>query len=163
MLPNNLIPGIGGAESDGNSLAPDLTPIIDVVVALLGTLMMLVGMQFVFGDVEMAEIQRGAAVTPPSDPPVTLTLTRDGAVLWDGQPVTFSELPSKLSAVASHDLRSSSHPKVESDSDKTTTATTRVIIAGDRDVSLGRAVELWSLVKSAGLTALMAAEPAKGP
>ena len=135
-----------GPQSEAGC-GPDLTPIIDIMVSLMAVLLLLMpATQLVLADLNLTELNAATASTVPTEPPVTISILPNGDLRWDDQPVSLEALADRLVRTGAG----------ASERDQAT----RFLIAGDRDCSLGRIVEVWNVVTSAGHSASLVATPA---
>ena len=142
----------GGARKKGMITDINVTPLVDIMLVLLIIFMLtanLIAKQAI--EVELPKAAQGSTPTPTT---LAVTLTRDGQMYLNGQPVTPDGLRTSVQAALVKD------PK------------TQAIIAGDKDVSHGRVVWVLDVIKSLGVvsfaiqidpTGLTPPTPAKGP
>ena len=142
----------GGARKKGMITDINVTPLVDIMLVLLIIFMLtanLIAKQAI--QVELPKAAQGATPTPTT---IAVTLTRDGQMYLNGQPVTPDALRAAVKAALIKD------PK------------TQAIIAGDKDVSHGRVVWVLDVIKSLGVvsfaiqidpTGLTPPTPAKAP
>ncbi len=142
----------GGARKKGMITDINVTPLVDIMLVLLIIFMLtanLIAKQAI--EVELPKAAQGSTPTPTT---LAVTLTRDGQMYLNGQPVTPDGLRTSVKAALQKD------PK------------TQAIIAGDKDVSHGRVVWVLDVIKSLGVvsfaiqidpTGLTPPTPAKGP
>ncbi len=142
----------GGARKKGMITDINVTPLVDIMLVLLIIFMLtanLIAKQAI--EVELPKAAQGSTPTPTT---LAVTLTRDGQMYLNGQPVTPDGLRTSVKAALRKD------PK------------TQAIIAGDKDVSHGRVVWVLDVIKSLGVvsfaiqidpTGLTPPTPAKGP
>ena len=142
----------GGARKKGMITEINVTPLVDIMLVLLIIFMLtanLIAKQAI--EVELPKAAQGSTPTPTT---LAVTLTRDGQMFLNGQPVTPEQLRADVKAALAKD------PK------------TQAIIAGDKDVSHGRVVWVLDVIKSLGVvsfaiqidpTGLTPPAPRKGP
>ena len=121
----------GGARKKGMITDINVTPLVDIMLVLLIIFMLtanLIAKQAI--EVELPKAAQGSTPTPTT---LAVTLTRDGQMYLNGQPVTPDGLRSSVKAALAKD------PK------------TQAIIAGDKDVSHGRVVWVLDVIKSLGV------------
>ena len=121
----------GGARKKGMITEINVTPLVDIMLVLLIIFMLtanLIAKQAI--EVELPKAAQGSTPTPTT---LAVTLTRDGQMFLNGQPVTPEQLRADVKAALAKD------PK------------TQAIIAGDKDVSNGRVVWVLDVIKSLGV------------
>ncbi len=121
----------GGARKKGMITDINVTPLVDIMLVLLIIFMLtanLIAKQAI--EVELPKAAAGSTPTPTT---LAVTLTRDGQMYLNGQPVTPDGLRAEVTAALKKD------PK------------TQAIIAGDKDVSHGRVVWVLDVIKSLGV------------
>ncbi len=121
----------GGARKKGMITDINVTPLVDIMLVLLIIFMLtanLIAKQAI--EVELPKAAQGTTPTPTT---LAVTLTRDGQMYLNGQPVTPDGLRTSVKAALLKD------PK------------TQAIIAGDKDVSHGRVVWVLDVIKSLGV------------
>ena len=121
----------GGARKKGMITDINVTPLVDIMLVLLIIFMLtanLIAKQAI--EVELPKAAQGSTPTPTT---LAVTLTRDGQMYLNGQPVTPDGLRTEVKAALKKD------PK------------TQAIIAGDKDVSHGRVVWVLDVIKSLGV------------
>lgn len=121
----------GGARKKGMITEINVTPLVDIMLVLLIIFMLtanLIAKQAI--EVELPKAAQGSTPTPTT---LAVTLTRDGQMFLNGQPVTPEQLRADVKAALAKD------PK------------TQAIIAGDKDVSHGRVVWVLDVIKSLGV------------
>ncbi len=121
----------GGARKKGMITDINVTPLVDIMLVLLIIFMLtanLIAKQAI--EVELPKAAQGSTPTPTT---LAVTLTKDGQMYLNGQPVTPEQLRKSVKAALVKD------PK------------TQAIIAGDKDVSHGRVVWVLDVIKSLGV------------
>ena len=122
----------GKVGNDDDVIADiNVTPLVDIMLVLLIIFMLtanLIAKQAI--EVELPKAAQGTTPTPTT---LAVTLTRDGQMYLNGQPVTPDGLRTSVKAALLKD------PK------------TQAIIAGDKDVSHGRVVWVLDVIKSLGV------------
>ncbi len=121
----------GGARKKGMITDINVTPLVDIMLVLLIIFMLtanLIAKQAI--EVELPKAAQGSTPTPTT---LAVTLTKDGQMYLNGQPVTPEQLRTSVKAALVKD------PK------------TQAIIAGDKDVSHGRVVWVLDVIKSLGV------------
>jgi biopolymer transport protein TolR len=122
----------GGERRRGIIAAINVTPLVDIMLVLLIIFMLtahLIAKQAI--EVDLPRASQSTTMTPTT---LALTLTRDGALFLNGQPVTADGLRAAVRAAVAQD------PK------------TQAVIAGDKAVSHGRVVWVLDVIKSLGVT-----------
>jgi biopolymer transport protein ExbD len=110
----------------------NVTPLVDIVLVLLIIFMLtahLIAKQAI--EVELPRASKSTTIPPTT---IAITLTRDGALLLNGSPVSPAALRSAVETAVAKD------PK------------TQAIISGDRAVSHGRVVWVLDTISTAGIT-----------
>ncbi|MDR1048390.1 MAG: biopolymer transporter ExbD [Synergistaceae bacterium] len=105
----------------------DITPLIDVLFMLI--IFFVLAASFPQGRVPV-DLPQGRG-EPGREPSVTVTLTRDGSIFWDGRPAVSGDFPRLAEEVP---------------------ASADILVAGDRDVSYGAVAELLQALQNAGIT-----------
>ena len=121
----------GGARKKGMITEINVTPWVAIMRVLLIIVMLtanLIAKQAI--EVELPKAAQGSTPTPTT---LAVTLTRDGQMFLNGQPVTPEQLRADVNAARAKD------PKPQA------------IIAGDKDVSHGRVVWVLDVIKSLGV------------
>jgi biopolymer transport protein ExbD len=122
----------GGGRRRGIIAAINVTPLVDIMLVLLIIFMLtahLIAKQAIEIDLPRAS---QSTTTPPTT--LAITLTRDGALFLNGQPVSAEGLRTATRQAVAKD------PK------------TQAVIAGDKAVSHGRVVWVLDVIKSLGVT-----------
>lgn len=121
----------GGVRRRGIVTEINVTPLVDIMLVLLIIFMLtahLIAKQAI--EVELPRASQSTTAKPTT---LAITLTRDGALFLNGQPVSAAALRAAVTDAVAHD------PKAQA------------IIAGDKAVSHGRVVWVLDLVKSLGV------------
>ena len=121
-----------GARRRGIIAEINVTPLVDIMLVLL-IIFMLTAHLIAKQAIEV-ELPRAAQSTTPKPTTLAVTLTRDGALYLNDQPVTADGLRAAVRDAVAKDPR------------------TQAIIAGDKAVSHGRVVWVLDVVKSLGVT-----------
>ena len=121
-----------GARRRGIIAEINVTPLVDIMLVLL-IIFMLTAHLIAKQAIEV-ELPRAAQSTTPKPTTLAVTLTRDGALYLNDQPVTADGLRAAVKDAVAKDPR------------------TQAIIAGDKAVSHGRVVWVLDVVKSLGVT-----------
>ncbi len=106
----------------------DITPLIDVLFMLI--IFLVLTTSFVQGRVDV-RLPQGGASAESAPKSILLSVTKDGAILWEGQAVRSADLIARLKP-----LRLSG---------------TEVQIAGDAEVPYGAVAELLDLLRTHGI------------
>jgi biopolymer transport protein ExbD len=122
----------GGARRRGIIAEINVTPLVDIMLVLL-IIFMLTAHLIAKQAIEL-ELPRAANSTAPPPTTLAITLTRDGSLFLNDQPVSAEALRVAVRAAVAKD------PK------------TQALIAGDKAVSHGRVVWILDLVKTLGIT-----------
>jgi biopolymer transport protein TolR len=110
----------------------NVTPLVDIMLVLLIIFMLtahLIARQAI--EVELPQASQSTAPPPTT---LAITLTADGALYLNEQPVTPDALRAAITAAVARD------PKVQA------------VVAGDRKVSHGRVVWVLDTIRSLGIT-----------
>jgi biopolymer transport protein TolR len=110
----------------------NVTPLVDIMLVLLIIFMLtanLIAKQAI--EVELPRASQSTTLNPTT---LAISLTRDGALYLNGQPITPAQLRAAVRDAVAKD------PKAQA------------IIAGDKSVSHGRVVWVLDVVKSFGIT-----------
>ena len=108
--------------------AVDITPLIDVLFMLI--IFLVLTTSFVQGRVDV-RLPQGGASAESAQKSILLSVTKEGGILWDGQPVLSVDLIQRLAP-----LRMSG---------------TEVQVAGDAGVPYGVIAELLDLLRAQGV------------
>jgi biopolymer transport protein ExbD len=123
----------GGATRRRGIIAEiNVTPLVDIMLVLLIIFMLtahLIAKQAI--EVELPRASNATTIKPTT---LAITLTKDGTLFLDDQPVTPEALRAAVGAAVAKD------PK------------TQAVITGDKAVSHGRVVWVLDVVKSLGVT-----------
>jgi biopolymer transport protein ExbD len=122
----------GGARKRGIIAEINVTPLVDIMLVLLIIFMLtahLIAKQAI--EVELPRASQSTTLKPTT---LAITLTRDGALFLNDQPVTPAALRAAVSDAVAKDAK------------------TQAIISGDKAVSHGRVVWVLDLVKTLGVT-----------
>lgn len=105
----------------------DITPLIDVLFMLI--IFFVLTTSFIHGklEVDLPSEHSLLAETPKA---ITVTVERNGAIYWDGVPVSKHDIPMLV----------------------TNTKDNNILVAGDKNVSYGSVIELLSLLRESGVT-----------
>jgi len=110
----------------------NVTPLVDIMLVLLIIFMLtahLIARQAI--EVQLPKAAQATTLTPTT---LAVTLTREGRMFLNGNPVTPVELRAAVASTMAKDAK------------------TQVIVAGDKNVSHGRVVWVLDVVKSLGVT-----------
>ena len=121
-----------GARRRGLITDINVTPLVDIMLVLLIIFMLtahLIARQAI--EVQLPKAAQATTLTPTT---LAVTLTREGRMFLNGNPVTPVELRAAVASTMAKD------PK------------TQVIVAGDKNVSHGRVVWVLDVVKALGVT-----------
>lgn len=105
----------------------DITPLIDVLFMLI--IFFVLTTSFIQGKVEV-QLPTGKGQSPSTEKAVTVTVEKDGKILWNGKDVTKEE----ISILARE------------------TNGREILIAGDRETSYGTVAAILSILRSEGIT-----------
>lgn len=105
----------------------DVTPLIDVLFMLI--IFFVLTATFIQGKLDI-DLPSGESRASDMKSAVTLTVERDGTILWDGAKVSEEELP-----VLARDIRDR-----------------EILIAGDKNAPYGRVAEVLSILRKEGIT-----------
>jgi len=131
------------ADEDDLVAAINIVPFVDVVLVLL-VIFMLTSSTIVRASLRV-DLPRAASAGGRVESTVNLTITRDGALLLNGQPVAS---PSSAGELIRREAQAS--------------RSLQAVIAADKGVAYGKVVELIDLVKSNGVAAF-ALDVERGP
>ena len=88
-------------DSDGGPMASiNVTPLVDVMLVLLIIFMITAPLMSHKVKVELPRADLNVSEEAPEIPPITVTVTQDGNLFWNDQPVTPELLESRLSVEA---------------------------------------------------------------
>ena len=88
-------------DSDGGPMASiNVTPLVDVMLVLLIIFMITAPLMSHKVKVELPRADLNVIEEAPEIPPITVTVTQDGNLFWNDQPVTPELLESRLSVEA---------------------------------------------------------------
>ena len=88
-------------DSDGGPMASiNVTPLVDVMLVLLIIFMITAPLMSHKVEVELPRADLAVLEEAPEVPPITVTVTQDGTMYWNDQPVTPALLESRLSVEA---------------------------------------------------------------
>ena len=88
-------------DSDGGPMASiNVTPLVDVMLVLLIIFMITAPLMSHKVEVELPRADLNVIEDAPEIPPITVTVTQDGNLYWNDQPVTPELLESRLSVEA---------------------------------------------------------------
>jgi biopolymer transport protein ExbD len=106
----------------------DITPLIDVMFMLI--IFFVLTASFVNGRITVDLPNANAPASEETKADVTITVAKDGSVLWDGKNVTDAELAPLARGVKGRG----------------------VLIAGDKGASYGRVSQVLSILRGEGVT-----------
>jgi biopolymer transport protein ExbD len=121
----------GGTRRRGLITDINVTPLVDIMLVLLIIFMLtahLIARQEI--EVKLPKAAQGGTMLPTT---LAVTLTREGRMFMNGQPVGAAALRRAIAAAVAKDPQ------------------TQVVVAGDRDVTHGRVVWVLDLVKGLGV------------
>ena len=124
--------GNGSNGSPGPIVGINVTPMVDVVLVLL--VIMMVSATYIVSQSLKVELPKTATSDESASSPAAVTITRDGALLFDGSPIGEPQLVEKLRA-AVHD-----HPDVS------------LIVTADEHAFPGSVVHVIDLAKVEGIS-----------
>lgn len=111
----------------------EIIPLIDVIFFLLATFVLFTLSLNKLKNIPL-ELPKSSNIAPDTMPEVTtILLSGQGAMTWDREPVSWTELPNRLSAL------------------KQTKPDPRVLVAGDVRASYGDAIKVLDMVRLAGI------------
>ena len=87
-------------NSDGPMASINVTPLVDVMLVLLIIFMITAPLMSHKVEVELPRADLNVLEEAPEVPPITVTVTQDGNLYWNDQPVTTNLLESQLSVEA---------------------------------------------------------------
>ena len=87
-------------NSDGPMASINVTPLVDVMLVLLIIFMITAPLMSHKVKVELPRADLNVIEEAPEIPPITVTVTQDGNLFWNDQPVTPELLESRLSVEA---------------------------------------------------------------
>ena len=126
---------MAGNASNGNPgpiVGINVTPMVDVVLVLL--VIMMVSATYIVSQSLKVELPKTATSDESASSPAAVTITRDGALLYDGAPIAEPQLIEKLRS-AVHD-----HPDVS------------LIVTADEHAFHGSVVHVIDLAKVEGIS-----------
>jgi biopolymer transport protein ExbD len=118
--------------SPGPIVGINVTPMVDVVLVLL--VIMMVSATYIVSQSLKVELPKTATSDESASSPAAVTITRDGALLYDGAPIAEPQLIEKLRS-AVHD-----HPDVS------------LIVTADEHAFHGSVVHVIDLAKVEGIS-----------
>jgi biopolymer transport protein ExbD len=118
--------------SNGPIVGINVTPMVDVVLVLL--VIMMVSATYIVSQSLKVELPKTATSDESASSPAAVTITRDGALLFDGAPIAEPQLVEKLRS-AVHD-----HPDVS------------LIVTADEHAFHGSVVHVIDLAKVEGIS-----------
>jgi biopolymer transport protein ExbD len=118
--------------SQGPIVGINVTPMVDVVLVLL--VIMMVSATYIVSQSLKVELPKTATSDESASSPAAVTITRDGALLFDGAPIAEPQLVEKLRS-AVHD-----HPDVS------------LIVTADEHAFHGSVVHVIDLAKVEGIS-----------
>jgi biopolymer transport protein TolR len=124
--------GASSARRRGIITEINVTPLVDIMLVLLIIFMLtahLIARQAI--EIELPRASQSTALPPTT---LAITLTADGAMFLNNEPITADGLRAAVKAAVASD------PKVQA------------IVAGDRKVSHGRVVWVLDTIKTLGIT-----------
>jgi biopolymer transport protein ExbD len=123
--------GTGGGRRRAVIAGINVTPMVDVMLILL--VIMMVSSTYIVSQALKVELPRTKSSDGSHPSPATVTLLRDGAVLWNHEPTTLEQVSQRLSEAKHAD------PEVS------------LVISADREVQHGRVVEMIDLARVKGI------------
>lgn len=125
----------GGLDNEDEVLSEiNVTPLVDVMLVLLIIFILTVPVLTHTVALELPKAQNQPSRTETGM--VTIAVARDGAILWDGEPLTEDELDARLLSVASQEEQ----PDIQ--------------IRGDRHAEYGNVVKAMAAAQRAGIKKL---------
>lgn len=113
-------------KRQGRSADLDITPLIDVMFMLI--IFFVLTASFVQGAVSV-ELPSGHGASKDKNETVTVTIEKNGNILWDGKNISKNELKALAQTVSGRD----------------------VLIAGDKGASYGTVAEILSILREEGV------------
>jgi biopolymer transport protein ExbD len=120
------------SNGQGPIVGINVTPMVDVVLVLL--VIMMVSATYIVSQSLKVELPKTATSDESASSPAAVTITRDGALLYDGAPIAEPQLIEKLRSVV-HD-----HPDVS------------LIVTADEHAFHGSVVHVIDLAKVEGIS-----------
>lgn len=122
----------GGVSQDDDEITGiNVTPLVDVVLVLL--IIFMVTANFIVRETVEVDLPKAANAGQTMQGLVNVVLDKEGALYFDGQPVSEAELDGKVKAALAKD------------------AETRAIISADQSLPYGRVMHLIDRVKGMGI------------
>ena len=121
-------------SSHSKSPAPEInvTPLVDVVLVLL--IIFMITAPVIYQSAIKVQLPQAKSGEESQRSPLNFTITKDGAVTWDGAPVDFATIGPKLAAAK------------EKNPEQT------AIISADEATAHGTVIKLMDALRQAGLT-----------
>lgn len=125
---------VGFSDSEDEAISGiNVTPLVDVVLVLL--VIFLITAPVIYQSAIKVQLpQAGSGETTTAKGPLEFSITHEGSVYWDSQPVNWNELAARVTTVMNQNPEQTA------------------IISADRNTPHGTVVKLMDSLRNAGLT-----------
>lgn len=124
--------GGGGGRRGGMISGINVTPLVDVVLVLL--IILMVASTYIVAQTLKVQLPKSKSTDGTADKPITLTVLKTGALLFNDAPISETEAATRLKAA------------VDKDPDM------NLVVSGDAETPHGKVVHVIDIAKQSGVT-----------